>query len=55
MAGTTEALEVLPLVRITQLQSPDQPRRHNVIHMAPYSSLAEVSPARFVLAFAAYS
>ncbi len=47
MAGTTEALEVFPQVGIPEFQAPDQPRRYNVIHMAPHSGLAEVFSAAF--------
>ncbi len=49
MAGSADALKVFPAVWITGIQSPDEPRRHNVVHMAPDSSLLEIHSARFNL------
>jgi len=49
MAGPADALKVFPAVWITGIQSPDEPRRHNVVHMAPDSGLLEIQSARFNL------
>jgi hypothetical protein len=45
MAGTADTLKVFPTVWIASLQSPDEPRRHDVVHMAAYSNLLEIYPA----------
>ena len=42
MAGSADTLKVFPPVWIASLQSPDEPRRHDVVHMAAYSSLLEI-------------
>jgi hypothetical protein len=47
MAGTADTLKVFPTVWIASLQSPDEPRWHNVVHMAPDSNLLEIDAARF--------
>jgi hypothetical protein len=46
VAGTADALKVFPPVWIAQAQTPDQPRRDDVIDMAPHSGMAEICPAR---------
>jgi len=45
MAGSADTLKVFATVWIASLQSPDEPRRHNVVRMATYSRLLEVYPA----------
>lgn len=45
MAGSADALQVLSTVWISCSQSPNEPRWHNVIHMAPRSSLLEILSA----------
>jgi hypothetical protein len=50
MAGSADTLKVLPTVWIANLQSPDEPRRHNVVHMAVDTSLLELNSTRLHLA-----
>jgi len=50
MAGCADALKIFATVWITGIQSPDEPRRHDVIHMAPDSCLLEIHSARLNLA-----
>jgi hypothetical protein len=45
VAGSADTLKVFPAVWITSIQSPDEPCRHNVVHMAACSSLLEVYSA----------
>lgn len=45
MAVSADTLKVFPTVWIADLQSPDEPRRHDVIHMADFSSLLEIYTA----------
>ena len=45
MAGSADTLKVFAAVWIASLQSPDEPRRHNVVHMAADSSLLEIYSA----------
>ena len=47
MTGSADTLKVFATVWIASLQSPDEPRRHNVVHMAAYSSLLEIHSTRF--------
>jgi hypothetical protein len=47
MAGSANTLKVFPTVWIASLQSPDEPRWHNVVHMAPDSNLLEIDATRF--------
>jgi hypothetical protein len=47
MAGSADTLKVFPTVWIASLQPPDEPRWHNVVHMAPDSNLLEIDAARF--------
>lgn len=49
VASSTDTLKVLSAVRITNSQSPDEPRWHDVVHMAPNPSLLEIHAARFDL------
>ncbi len=42
MAGPADTLKVFPAVWIASLQSPNQSRRHDVVHMAPDSCLLEI-------------
>ncbi len=49
MAGSADALKVFAAVWITGIQSPDQPCRYDVVHMAPDSCLLEIHSARFNL------
>jgi len=53
MTGPADTLKVIAVVRIASLQSSDEPRRHNVIHMTAYSSLLEVHCARLHFALPA--
>lgn len=53
MAGSADTLKVLAAVWIASLQSPDEPRRHNVVHMAAYSSLLEIHSTTLHLALPA--
>ena len=46
-AGPADALEVLPAVWITGIQSSDEPRRHDMVYMAPDSCMLEIHSARF--------
>jgi hypothetical protein len=50
MAGSADALKILATVWIASLQSPNEPRRHDVVHMTAYSSLLEIYAARLYLA-----
>src|SRR5216684_5380823 len=45
MAGSADALKVFAAVWITGIQSPDEPCRHDVVHMAPDSCLLEIHSA----------
>ena len=45
MAGSADALKVFATVWITGVQSPDEPRRNDVVHMAPDSCLFEIHSA----------
>jgi hypothetical protein len=45
VTGSANTLKVFPAVGITGIQSPDEPRRHNVVHMAPDSCLFEIHSA----------
>jgi hypothetical protein len=45
MTGPTDTLKVFAAVWITGIQSPDEPRRHDMVHMAACSSLLEVYSA----------
>jgi hypothetical protein len=51
VAGPANALQVLTAVRIADLQSPDESRRHNVIHMTAHPSLLEVNATGLYFAF----
>jgi hypothetical protein len=42
MAESADTLKILATVWIASLQSPDEPRRHNVVHMAADTSLLEI-------------
>ena len=53
MAGSADTLKVFPTVWIASLQSPNEPRRHDVVHMAAYSSLLEIQSTRLHLALPA--
>jgi hypothetical protein len=53
MAGSADTLKVFTAVWIASLQSPDEPRRHNVVHMAPNASLFEIHFTRLHLALPA--
>jgi hypothetical protein len=55
MAGSAKALEVFSPVGIPELQAPDQPRRNNVIYMAPHSGLSQVLSAGFDLTSIAHT
>jgi hypothetical protein len=46
MAGSADTLKVLATVWIASLQSPDEPRRDDVVHMTAYSSLLEIYAAQ---------
>ena len=46
VAGGAYTLKVFPSVWIASLQSPNQSRRHDVVHMAPDSCLLEIHSAR---------
>jgi len=50
MADPADALKVFATVWIAGLQSPDKPRRHNVVHMAADTSLLELHSAGLYLA-----
>lgn len=45
MAGSADALKVFPSVWIASLQSPNQSRRHDMVHVAPGSCLFEIHSA----------
>src|SRR5712692_5050302 len=45
VAGSADTLKVFPAVWIPCPQSPDEPRRHDVVHMAACSSLLEIYSA----------
>src|SRR5258708_35554782 len=49
MAGRADTLKGFSWVWIAGIQSPNKPRRHDVIHMAPDSCLLEIHSARFDL------
>src|SRR2546427_12626788 len=49
MAGAADTLKVFPAVGIADLQSPDEPCRHDMINMAPDSCLLEIHSARLHL------
>ena len=53
MAGSADTLKVLPTIWIASLQSSDEPRRHNVVHMAVDTSLLELNSTRLHLALPA--
>jgi|SRR5579863_4807829 len=55
VARSTDALKVFATVWITGVQSPDEPGRHDVVHMAPDFCLFEIHSARFNLTLPAYS
>jgi len=55
MAGSADALKVFAAVWIAGIQSPDKPRRNNVVHMAPDICLFEIHAARFNLTFPSQS
>ncbi len=42
MSGPADTLEVFPAVWIAGIQSPDEPCRNNVVHMAPDPCLLEI-------------
>ena len=50
MAGSADTLKVFAAVRIACSKSPDEPRRHDVVHMAAYSRLLEIYSTRLHLA-----
>jgi hypothetical protein len=50
MAGSADTLKVFPTVWIASLQSPNEPRRHDVVHMADFSNLLEIYTAQLHLA-----
>ena len=50
MAGATDALKVFAAVGIPSSEFPDEPRRHNVVHMAVDTSLLEIHSAGLYLA-----
>src|SRR6266568_3400577 len=53
MAGPADTLKVFAPVRIASLQAPDEPRRHDVVHMAGHTFQPEVRTAGFHLAIPA--
>ncbi len=53
MAGSVDTLKVFAAIWTSSLQASIQPRRHNVVHMAAYSNLLEIYPARLHLALPA--
>jgi hypothetical protein len=55
VAGPTETLEVLATIWIPCPQTPDEPCRHDVIHMALRPSLLEILAARRQFALFAQS
>jgi len=50
MAGSANALKVFAAVWITGMQSPDEPRWNDGVHMASDSCLFEIHAARLNLA-----
>src|ERR1700687_4142332 len=50
MAGTTDALNVFSAVGTPSSDFPDEPRRHNVVHMTVDTSLLELNSTRLHLA-----
>ena len=50
MAGTTDALKVFAAIWNSSLQSSNEPRRHNVVHMATDPNLVEIHAAGLYLA-----
>src|SRR5437899_72513 len=50
VAGRADTLKVFRAVWIASLQSPDEPCRHNVVHMALDSCLLEIHSARLYFA-----
>jgi hypothetical protein len=55
MAGSADALKVFAAVWIAGIQSPDKPRRNNVVYVAPDFCLFEIHVARFNLTFPSQS
>jgi hypothetical protein len=53
MAAPADTLKVFATVWITSSQSPDEPRRHNVVHMAADANLLEIHSTRLHLALPA--
>ena len=53
MAGAADTLKVLATVWIASLQSSDEPRRHDVVHMAADTSLLEIHSTSLHLALPA--
>ncbi len=53
VARATDALKVLPAVRITGIQPPDEPCRHYVVHVTLGSCFLEIHSARLNLTFPA--
>jgi hypothetical protein len=53
MAGSADTLKVFATVWIASLQSPDEPRRHNVVHMTADPNLFEIHSTRLHLALPA--
>ena len=51
VAGPADALKVFGAVRIASLQSPDEPRRYDVVHVAPDACFSKVSAAGLHFAF----
>src|SRR5713226_2163170 len=49
VAGCADTLKVFATVRITGIQSADEPRRHDVVYMAPDSCFLEIHSARLHL------
>jgi hypothetical protein len=46
MAGSTDALKVFAAVWVAGPQSPDKPRRHDMVYMAADASLFEIHSTR---------
>jgi hypothetical protein len=54
VARSADALKVFATVWITGVQSPDEPRWHNVVYVAPDCRLLEIHSTGFHLTHSAY-